>query len=70
MYIFQNGDRCPCCGQELKDMSDRELEIFSVLMASHGIGPISVDLDGIEPIPIVPPPDAGIFPPVKPIATE
>lgn len=29
MRIYKNGDRCPCCGQILKDRTPEWLELFS-----------------------------------------
>lgn len=68
MYMFKNGDCCPCCGEILEGLSDLELQMFSVLMASHNIEPLPADDIDWEPIPNFPPPDAGINPPVKPIS--
>ena len=69
MHIYQNGERCPCCGQTLQNMTDRELELFSELLNACGIEPIDTDEINIQPLDIgdFPPPDAGINPPVKPI---
>ena len=36
IYRFQNGDKCPCCGQELSGKSDAELEDFSVTVYLAG----------------------------------
>lgn len=67
MYIYQNNNLCPCCGHELQDMSERELYLFSLLLASHNIEPMSEFelIEGPDPIDF-PPPDAGLNPPVKP----
>lgn len=37
MYIFKNGDKCPCCGSELKGKTEEELLIFSVTVAELGL---------------------------------
>ena len=67
MYIYQNGNRCPCCGEQLHDMTERELEMFSELCAVTGMEPLPEKALDLEPIHIKPPPDAGIYPPVKPV---
>ena len=69
MYIYKNGDACPCCGEILDGLSDLELQMFSVLMASHNIEPLPEEEEiDLEPISDFPPPDAGINPPIKPIS--
>jgi len=64
MYIYKTSDICPCCGQPLPEMSERELFLLSELLSSHNIEPVP-ELQYIEPIDF-PPPDAGLNPPVKP----
>lgn len=61
MYTYQNGDLCPCCGQKLKNMTERELQLFSLLMYSNQIEPI----EGLQltPVNFPLPSDAGIYPP-------
>lgn len=64
MYIYKNGDICPCCGNEIKDMTGRELELFSQLLNSCRIEPLpEIEL---EPVDFQRPPDAGLNPPVNP----
>ena len=69
MYIFKNGDACPCCGKPLEGMSNESLALFSKLCLVAGL--IDNDRVGFEihdiDTGIFPPPDAGIYPPVKPI---
>ena len=33
MYIYKNGDRCPCCGQVLEGKSEDWLALFSLTVA-------------------------------------
>lgn len=37
MYFYRNGDRCPCCGQELKDKSEDWLFLFSCTVNALGL---------------------------------
>ena len=37
MYFYKNGDRCPCCGQELKDKSEDWLFLFSCTVNALGL---------------------------------
>jgi hypothetical protein len=70
MYIFKNGDACPCCGRELIGMSDEALRLFSQLCHVAGIeAPDNLNLE-IQDIDttLIPPPDAGINPPVRPVS--
>lgn len=71
MKIYQNGDICPCCGRPLEEMSEEGLLLFSQLVHVAGLGEFEVKPPEVQPIDTgaFPPPDAGIFPPVKPIAT-
>lgn len=32
MYMFKNGDKCPCCGSVLRDKTDAWLQEFSALV--------------------------------------
>lgn len=68
MKMYDNGDRCPCCGQILQSMSARELELFSQFMNALGMEPLEDSAVDLEPITgtNLRPPDAGIHPPVKP----
>lgn len=69
MKIYQNGDRCPCCGAEIEGASEERLEVFSQLCHVLGLE----ELEAFSPetqemdTGILNPPDAGINPPVKPI---
>lgn len=36
IYCFKNGDRCPCCGQELKGKTPEELAEFSLTVYAIG----------------------------------
>lgn len=36
IYRFKNGDRCPCCGQELQGKTPEELAEFSIIVYSIG----------------------------------
>ena len=36
MYIYKNGDPCPCCGQPLRGKSDAWLQEFSETCAFLG----------------------------------
>lgn len=69
MHIYMNGDRCPCCGQTIQDLSDGELIMFSQLCHVLRLEPLDEDVINIQPLDTsdFPPPDAGINPPVKPI---
>lgn len=41
MYIYKNGDKCPCCGQELKGKSREWLLQFSAEVYAMGFrGPM------------------------------
>lgn len=66
MKIYQNGDRCPCCGKKIDGMSAEWLEVFSQLC--HATRMEELETVHLEPIgkPDFPPPDAGINPPVNP----
>ena len=68
MYRFQNGSKCPCCGEVLEGKSEEWLELFSQLVFSNNLSPLEEDGNGLilEPISGFPPPDAGIYPPVNP----
>lgn len=39
MYMFENGDRCPCCGQTLEGKSRDWLELFSQTVHALGLDP-------------------------------
>ena len=66
MKLFQNGDRCPCCGEILTDKSAEWLEVFSQLC--HAADLDELETPGLKPMdtPSLRPPDAGIYPPVNP----
>ena len=69
MEIYKNGDRCPCCGEALHDMSERELELFSQLCHALGLekpGARDLEREDIDTA-LLDPPDAGIYPPVRPV---
>lgn len=68
MHRFQNGSKCPCCGEVLEGKSEEWLELFSQLVFSNNLSPLEEDDNGLvlEPISGFPPPDAGIYPPVNP----
>lgn len=36
IYRFKNGDRCPCCGQEIHGKTPDELAEFSIIVYSIG----------------------------------
>ena len=61
LIIIENGSPCPCCGEPLHDKSEEWLNALGLLINS-------MELDEVEltPIPIKPPPDAGINPPKPP----
>ena len=69
MKLYKNGDKCPCCGQEIEGMSEECLSLFSQLC--HVSGLAALDEEEVELHPIdtgnLKPPDAGLNPPVKPI---
>ena len=66
MHIYENGDRCPCCGQTLSDKSPEFLELFSQFVNALGLERLESETIELEPVDFQPPPDAGIFPPAKP----
>lgn len=37
--LYENGDRCPCCGHILKDKSPGFLKEFSTIVAELGLPP-------------------------------
>lgn len=39
MYLYQNGDRCPCCGQEIQGKDRQWLLGFSHLCAERRLQP-------------------------------
>lgn len=39
MYMFKNGDSCPCCGQILEGKSQDWLELFSQLVHVLALDP-------------------------------
>lgn len=69
MERYENGDRCPCCGQKLQGKTKEWLRLFARLCEALGleksIEPERVDVD-IDRDLLKPPPDAGIYPPVDP----
>ena len=69
MHEYQNGDRCPCCGQTIEGKSEDWLAVFSQLCNAAGLAYREEEAPDLQPIApgTFPPPDAGIFPPVKPI---
>ena len=36
IYRFKNGDRCPCCGQEIQGKTPKELAEFSLTVYAIG----------------------------------
>lgn len=66
MEIYKNGDRCPCCGGEIEGKSEEWLELFSQFVNALGLEKYPEKELDLEPIDFQPPPDAGIYPPVKP----
>lgn len=40
MHIYQNGERCPCCGEVLRDKTAEWLELFSYTCELLGLRPI------------------------------
>lgn len=60
MRIYQNGDRCPCCGQELQDKSPEWLELFSMTISILGLEPLPAP--ELEHVDFQRPPDAGLQP--------
>lgn len=63
--MYLNGDRCPCCGQKIEGKNREWLRLFGRLCEALGLEPerdLADELDGAE----LPPPDAGINPPVNP----
>lgn len=60
MYNYQNGDRCPCCGEKLRDKSPEWLELFSRTVEILGLEPLPVP--EIQPADFHRPPDAGLQP--------
>ena len=69
MYKFQNGSKCPCCGEVLEGKSEEWLELFSQLVFSNGLCPLEEEEEEtivLVPVSGFPPPDAGINPPVNP----
>lgn len=69
MERYENGDRCPCCGQKIQNKSMEWLRLFTRLCEALGleksIESERVDVD-IDRDLLKPPPDAGIYPPVNP----
>ena len=69
MYIYKNGARCPCCGTQITGMSVEWLELFSQLCHAARLE----KLDGLDlqiqdiDTDLLKPPDAGIYPPIKPV---
>lgn len=54
MYIYKNGDRCPCCGELLQGKSEDWLWMFS--LTAHTMGfpapdqrPASAPVPGFRP---------------------
>lgn len=39
MYMFKNGDRCPCCGQTLEGKSQDWLQLFSQMIHFLAVDP-------------------------------
>lgn len=67
MHKFQNGSKCPCCGEILKDKSEEWLMLFSQLVFSNHLSVLDEEDEIVlEPVSGFPPPDAGINPPIKP----
>lgn len=69
MEQYENGDRCPCCGQKIQNKIREWLRLFGRMCEAIGleksIEPERVDVD-IDRDLLKPPPDAGIYPPVDP----
>lgn len=63
--MYLNGDRCPCCGQEIEGKSREWLRLFGRLCEALGLEPDRDLVDELSEAEF-PPPDAGINPPVKP----
>lgn len=65
MELYENGDRCPCCGGKLEGKDAEWLRLFGRLCEVIGmekefsLKPTDLDIP-------YPPPDAGIYPPIKP----
>lgn len=66
MKIYDNGDKCPCCGQTIQGMSAEALAIFSQLVHVAGMGEPDAPVLEIQDMDtgLLPPPDAGINPPI------
>ena len=70
--MYKNGDRCPCCGVQITGMSDDWLEVFSQLCHAARLK----KLDGLDleiqdmDTTLLPPPDAGINPPIRPVVSK
>jgi hypothetical protein len=66
MEKYANGDRCPCCGEKLHGKSEAWLEMFGQLCHAsrleklESFSPEIQDMDTT----LIPPPDAGINPPI------
>lgn len=69
MYMYKNGDRCPCCGQQITGMSEEWLELFSQLCHVARLEAFNLQIHDMD-TGILKPPDAGINPPIKPVAKE
>ena len=39
MKLYKNGDVCPCCGRIIQGMSEKELEMMSMLFDMLGLAP-------------------------------
>ena len=63
MYRFQNGDRCPCCGQVLEGKSEDFLELFSQTVHLLGLDPGPVYRIPTPPNPKVMPVSPSLRPP-------
>ena len=48
MKMYQNGDRCPCCGRVIRDKDELWLELFSSTMYFMGFGGDDVPESGTE----------------------
>lgn len=70
MYIYKNGDRCPCCGEKLHDKSPEWLELFSRTVEILGLEPLPEP--EIQPADWNRPPDAGLQPvnPPQPMSSR
>ena len=70
MHMYQNSDRCPCCGQGLQDKSSEWLELFSLTASILGLEPLPVP--EIQPVDWHRPPDAGLQPvnPPQPMSSR